>query len=116
MRKFLVFLFLMAVVETSCSLSTTASSSSAGRSRGFSDLPLSNYSVVESGNGLRLRDLPDTLGSKELTIIPLGGQFKVFYCIKARGTQWAFGAWVDQDGQAWMGYVAARFLKGECEK
>lgn len=71
-------------------------------------------STVISPNGLRLRDLPDSLGSTELTIIPKGGVFEPYYCIEVRGTEWSFGVWRDPEGTNWIGYVAARYLDGGC--
>lgn len=76
------------------------------------DLPA--QAVVISANGLRLRDLPDTLGSQELIIIPAGSEFEIYYCIEVRGTDWAFGVYTNPENVHFLGYVASRYLSNPC--
>lgn len=108
------FLILLSLISLSCSAQVYAIGKKQYQARVSDLLPVETY-FVESTNGLRLRDFPDTLGSEELTIIPFGEVFHPYYCQDIKGTVWAFGVYTDKEGTNWLGYVAARYLSGGCE-
>lgn len=109
--KNLRFLVIFSLLSMSCGIANTV----VGSLRVQSGQTTTVLASVVSPNGLRLRSLPDALGSQELTIMPMGSKFDPLYCIDARGTEWAFGVYTDKDGMAWLGYAAARYLQGACD-
>jgi hypothetical protein len=74
--------------------------------------------TVNAEQALRLRDLPEGGGfeSKELLLLPNGAKFSVVYSLTIRDTSWSYGSFTDENNVSWMGFVATRYLKGDCIK
>lgn len=77
--------------------------------------PSTTMSEVIAEKSLRLRDLPEELGGKELTIMSSGSKMRILYCQVVERTKWAFGYYTDDSGKNWVGWASAKYLKDACK-